>query len=179
MLPLSLTSLLLCSLSAFTAAQNEPLPSLKDVLSNNPNLTKLNDLLSKKYPDVLSILQSLSSSQELTIIAPNDEAFGRIPDSQIGKIFAGNDSVPIRSVLEYHVLPGNIQKESLTTNFQFFPTLMTDQQSTNVTGGQRVGGVAQGAAHDIVFVSGKTSPIRPLQNMLTMHRLRNKKQCSG
>ncbi|KAK5108538.1 hypothetical protein LTR62_008194 [Meristemomyces frigidus] len=131
-------------------------PSLTDILSNHANLTQLNNLLMNQSSD---FLKSLQGQTDITFLAPNDHAFLGIPDTDVlapafqNKDYAGD----ITNILKYHVLPGQHPSSSLSRNgsFQFLPTLLTDGNWSDVTGGQRIGAVLQGDDPPLmVFTSG-------------------------
>ena len=150
----SATLSLVLSLLSFCHAQNSSHLPLQQVLSSTKNVSSFNDLLTNSYPDILSVLSAQQESQQpITIIVPSDEAFGRIPNSVLGPAFSNNDTAAIRSILQYHILPGSHGSDTFTSSFQFLPTWLTDTTYTNVSGGQRVGVVVQNK-QDIVFTSG-------------------------
>ncbi|RFU31187.1 hypothetical protein B7463_g5183, partial [Scytalidium lignicola] len=91
------------------------------------------------------------------LIVPNNDAFDKLPYSSLKTAFANNDVDVITNVLEYHLLPGVHTTSSLTPGVpQFIPTLMTNSNYTNVTGGQVVENVKQ-AGNVVVYVSGSGS----------------------
>ena len=117
-------------------------------------------LLQEQYPDLLSVLEAQHADQSpITILAPSNDAFEKIPDSSIGDAFKANQTDAVRSVLEYHVLPGYHQTQTFSTSFQFLPTWLSDAESTNVTSGQRVGVVSQPPYYVFVSAMGTRSTI--------------------
>jgi len=144
-------------LSASTLARATP--SLSDVLSTTANLSSLNALLTAQLPDLLKTLEGYdSNTNPVTLIAPSNDAFLRLPDTpMLGPAFSDNDTVQINNFMLYHVVPGLHPSTSLNKDgsFQFLDTMLTSNNWTNVTGGQRVGAVLQGDAPPIVvFTSG-------------------------
>ncbi|KAK1825473.1 hypothetical protein LTR12_000274 [Friedmanniomyces endolithicus] len=134
-------------------------PSLSDVLSTTANLSSLNALLTAQLPDLLKTLEGYdSNTNPVTLIAPSNDAFLRLPDTPVlGPAFSDNDTVQINNFMLYHVVPGLHPSTSLNKDgsFQFLDTMLTSNNWTNVTGGQRVGAVLQGDAPPIVvFTSG-------------------------
>lgn len=90
----------------------------------------------------------------MTILAPSDSAFSKIPYTALNDAFASNDSVVITNVLEYHILQGTrVAAQLVPGTPEFIPTLLTSPIYTNVTSGQRVENVKQ-AGDVVVFVSG-------------------------
>ncbi|KKY14636.1 putative beta-ig-h3 fasciclin [Phaeomoniella chlamydospora] len=145
--------LVLLSCLVISNAQTIKTPSLQHVLSTNKNLTKFYGLMQEKYPDFLSILEAQNTAEQpITVLAPSNDAFVKIPDSSIGEAFNNNDTDAIREVFMYHVLPGTHSTASFSTSFQFLATWLADSSATNVTSGQRVGVVQQTPYY--IFISG-------------------------
>ncbi|KAN0119802.1 FAS1 domain containing protein [Hyaloscypha variabilis] len=149
-------SLLATSLGLFAArtnAQTGTLLDLGDLLAGQKNLTTFNALI-QKYPE---ILLQLPSTQGVTILAPNNDAFNKIPYSSLNSAFKDNNQDVITNVLEYHILQGTRLAASLVPgNPTFIPTFLTSPEWSNVTGGQNVENVRQ-AGNVVVFVSGQGS----------------------
>lgn len=144
----------LVSVSALFAAvavgqQQQPQLDLTQFLKNQTNLTEFNTLV-QNYGDIYA---TLSFSKDITIFAPSDSAFQKIPYSSLGGAFEANNSDIVREVLKYHIINGTHSSGSFNGSFKFLPTFMNNQSYSNVTGGQRVG-VVQQAGNDIVLVSG-------------------------
>lgn len=96
----------------------------------------------------------LSNATNITLLAPNNEAIGRLLNSSSSSDAQAMDSGLVRSILLYHVLNGTYFASNLTeTNgtAQFIPTMLTNETYTNVTGGQRVEAI--GTDEDVVFYS--------------------------
>lgn len=140
----------LASIAAITAAQSQQqTPDLTQFLKNQTNLTEFNTLV-QNYGDIYA---ALSFSKDITIFAPSDSAFQKIPYSSLGGAFESNNSDIVREVLKYHVINGTHPSGSFNGSFQFLSTWMNNQTYSNVTGGQTVG-VVQQAGNNIVCVSG-------------------------
>ncbi len=137
----------LAILTGITLAQSPP--SLTKLLADNKNLTKFNSLI-QEYGDIYA---TLSFSRDITILAPSNDAFDKIPYSSLGSVFADNQTDIIRSVLDLHVLNGTHPSESLNSTAKFFSTWLNDPKNSNVTGGQTIQMVKQ-SEKDIVAVSG-------------------------
>ncbi|KAK1070304.1 hypothetical protein LTR74_004220 [Friedmanniomyces endolithicus] len=152
-----LTTALLLSASTLARA----IPSLSDVLSTTANLSSLNALLTAQLPDLLKTLEGYdSNTNPVTLIAPSNDAFLRLPDTPLlGPAFSDNDTVQINNFMLYHVVPGLHPSTSLNKDgsFQFLDTMLTSNNWTNVTGGQRVGAVLQGDAPPIVVFTSALS----------------------
>ncbi|KUJ23329.1 fasciclin domain-containing protein [Mollisia scopiformis] len=140
----------LCSVGVHAQGTITDLGSL---LAGQKNLTTFYSLI-QKYPDILLQLPSYSG---VTILAPNNDAFNKIPYTQLNSAFANNDQDTITNVLEYHILQGTKVAAQLVPGTPvFLPTLLTDSKWSNVTGGQRVENVEQ-SGNVVVFVSGQGS----------------------
>lgn len=140
-------------LIAGACAQTGQLTDLGTLLSGQKNLTTFYGLI-QKYPQ---ILLQLPSYQGVTILAPNNDAFDKIPYSSLNDAFKNNNEDVITNVLEYHILQGTRLAAQLTPGTPvFIPTLLSSKEYTNVTGGQRVENVEQ-AGNVVVFVSGQGS----------------------
>jgi len=136
------------SLATIAAAQQQ-LQDLTQFLKNQTNLTEFSTLV-QNYGDIYA---TLSFSKDITIFAPSDAAFQKIPYSSLGGAFETNNSDIVREVLQYHVINGTHPSGSFNGSFQFLPTWLNNQTYANVTGGQTVGVVEQ-AGNNIVLVSG-------------------------
>ncbi|KAH7336069.1 FAS1 domain-containing protein [Rhexocercosporidium sp. MPI-PUGE-AT-0058] len=140
-------------LFAGVEAQTGSLQDLGSLLAGQKNLTTFYSLI-KKYPDILLKLPSQSG---VTILAPNNDAFDKIPYTQLNAAFENNDQDTIINVLSYHILQGQKMANQLIPGTPvFLPTLLSDAKWSNVTGGQNVENVKQ-AGDVVVFVSGQGS----------------------
>lgn len=146
-----ITFVIVCfiSLAARALAQNES-RTLTELLNDQKNLTDFTTLLTQQYGDLYA---NLSYQKEVTLLAPSNAAFAKIPYQTLHSAFENNRSDIIRSVLEYHIVPGIHRADSYNGSFTFTPTWMSNSSYTNVTGGQAVGGVQQ-AGNVNVFTSG-------------------------
>ncbi|EKG20288.1 hypothetical protein MPH_02406 [Macrophomina phaseolina MS6] len=126
-----LKQLTLVALATTAFAQTQ---DLNATLTSTPELSNLTTYLGM-FPDILTTLSGVSN---ITILAPNNDAFGKLLASPIGSQLASNPAL-IQSVLTYHVLNGTYTSNQITDDVAFIPTLLTDPAYANVTGGQRVG----------------------------------------
>ncbi|KAJ9602380.1 hypothetical protein H2200_013235 [Cladophialophora chaetospira] len=117
--------------SAALAQEAQPQPDLTTLLSNQTELSNLTTYLGL-FPDFVGQLGSL---QNITLLAPNNEAFATFLNSSAGAALAQNDSALIQAVFSYHVLNGSYSNFS---EVAFVPTLLQPPQYANVTGGQVV-----------------------------------------
>jgi len=142
----------LASLASLTLAQQKPV-DLTELLNDQKNLSEFTTLLTQQYGDIYA---NLSFQNDVTILAPSNDAFAKIPYTTLGPAFQSNQSDIIRSVLEYHIIPGLHPADSYNGSLKFTPTWLNNKTYTNVTGGQVVGGVQQ-AGNVNVFTSGMGS----------------------
>lgn len=132
-------SLALAALASTVTAQ-----SLTELLTNTSSLSNLTSYL-QGFPNLVT---QLSSASNITILAPNNEAFAAFLNSSVAGALASDTSL-IQGVLTYHVLNGT---HSNITNTTFIPTNLQPPQYTNVTGGQRV--AAMSGENGTEFISG-------------------------
>ncbi|KAI4245989.1 MAG: hypothetical protein L6R40_002205 [Gallowayella cf. fulva] len=137
------------SFTTLALAQAGTTKDLTQLLQSNENLTEFTTLLTS-YGDIYA---NLSFQSDVTILAPNNEAFNKIPYSSLGPAFENNQSQIVRAVLQYHILPGRHPAAAYNGSFSFDKTWLQHSNYTNVTGGQVVGGVQQ-AGNVNVFTSG-------------------------
>ncbi|KAK0114706.1 hypothetical protein ONS95_014191 [Cadophora gregata] len=108
--------------------------SLTDVLAaNNSTLSSLTSLISANP----SLLEALGSAQNITILAPSNDALAGFLNSTAGAA-AATDPGAVAALLTYHVLNGTYPASAFTNTSQFIPSLLTNSSFTNVTGGQVV-----------------------------------------
>ncbi|KAF4629131.1 hypothetical protein G7Y89_g9023 [Cudoniella acicularis] len=149
-------------LVAGTSAQTGALTDLGTLLAGQTNLTTFYNLI-QKYPQILLELPSLNG---VTILAPNNNAFNKIPYTELNVAFQNNNEGVITNVLEYHILQGSRTAAQLIPGAPvFIPTLLNNATYSNVTGGQYVENVKQ-AGNSVVFVSGKGSRSSVVQSDL-------------
>jgi uncharacterized surface protein with fasciclin (FAS1) repeats len=133
-------SLAVSALAAAALAQD-----LTTLLANRTELSNLTTYLGL-FPDLVGQLASL---QNITLLAPNNDAFARLLNSSAGAALVQNDTTLIQALFTYHVLEGTYTN---FTDTQFIPTLLQPPQFTNVTGGQVVEAVA--GDNSTAFFSG-------------------------
>lgn len=57
----------------------------------------------------------LGKTDEFTVFAPTDEAFGRLPDGTLTKLMLPENSEKLRMLLLYHVVAGRVLAADLTS----------------------------------------------------------------
>lgn len=58
------------------------------------------------------LVDTLKSKGPLTVFAPTDDAFGKLPEGTVEALLA--DKAKLASILTYHVVPGNVPAKALT-----------------------------------------------------------------
>ncbi|KAK4232348.1 methyltransferase TYW3-domain-containing protein [Podospora fimiseda] len=108
--------------------------SLAAVLaSNNATLSTLSNLLTL-VPD---LVQTLSTAQNVTILAPSNAAFANLMARNPRSAELTRNPRALAGVLQYHVLTGRLLSPEFTTTPKFPATLLS-APFANVTGGQRI-----------------------------------------
>jgi len=134
--------------SAVLAQTNDSVPSLAQALNSSSSLSSLAGVLA--LPALGELVQGLSSLQNVTLLAPSNEAFAAIGNETI-QALASNTGL-LTALLQYHVLNGTYLSSAITNQSAFVPTLLTNELYTNVTGGQVVEAVTVG--DKVTFFSG-------------------------
>ena len=75
--------------------------------SNNPVLSTLVTAVRKA-----SLVDTLNSAQNITVFAPDNPAFGKIPADQLNQVLA--DNTTLTKILTYHVVPQKITPDQLS-----------------------------------------------------------------
>jgi uncharacterized surface protein with fasciclin (FAS1) repeats len=150
----------LLSLAAFASLAAAQTVNLTVAIGSNPNLSNLTQYLGF-FPQIVS---QLSSSTNITLLAPSNDAFTKLAATT--KVNA-QDTALINALFTYHVLDGAYHSADITSKPTFIPTALVDPAYTNVTSGQRVEAVASG--EEVVFSSGlltKSTVTEAVQYML-------------
>lgn len=79
--------------------------------SNNPVLSTLVTAVTKA-----KLVDTLNSAQEITVFAPTNDAFGKIPEKDLNAVLA--DKKTLTDVLTYHVVGQRIAPEELSGEFE-------------------------------------------------------------
>ncbi|EEY22911.1 conserved hypothetical protein [Verticillium alfalfae VaMs.102] len=130
-------------------------PSLTEALaSQNDTLSSLTTLIGT-LPD--EVVQSLSEAQNITILAPSNDALEAFLNNTAASAAIAADPGLILAVLQYHILNGTYYTSNITgaDGPLFVPTMLTNETYANVTGGQRVEVIPpEGDDSDVTFYSG-------------------------
>ncbi|KAL8847646.1 MAG: hypothetical protein Q9221_007334 [Calogaya cf. arnoldii] len=162
------------ALAATTFAQNATnssssgTPSLTGLLGSTDSLSMLRTAIQ----GVPGLGETLSSAQNVTILAPSNEAFEKFMSTPQGAALADNDQEAIQvrhlptiailtaitdainpqALLQYHIINGTYPASAVSEMPVFLPTMLNDTMYSNVTGGQVVEAVMQG--ENVIFYSG-------------------------
>ncbi|WYZ46829.1 hypothetical protein EsH8_IX_001054 [Colletotrichum jinshuiense] len=128
--------------AAFAQAQN----LTEALISQNSSLSTLAGLLGTQP----GLVQALSQAQDITILAPSNEALEAFLKTPAAAGAATNAGL-IAAILQYHVLNGTYYASNFTEEPQFIPTLLQNETYTNITDGQRVQGQLVGG--NVTFYS--------------------------
>ena len=88
---------------SFDAMAKEPVAT---AASGNPLLSTLVTAVKQA-----GLVDSLNTTQGITVFAPTNDAFAKIPKADLGKVLA--DKAMLTKVLTYHVVPGELTPEQL------------------------------------------------------------------
>jgi len=138
----------LLSVAALAATASAQTMNLTTALMNNSMMLSNLTTYVSLFP---SILSSLESATNITILAPSNAAFSMLLNSTAGMALA-NNSAAIQAILTYHVLNGTYYASNVTSNATFIPTMLSNPAYANVTGGQRVEAITEGM--NVTFFSG-------------------------
>jgi uncharacterized surface protein with fasciclin (FAS1) repeats len=139
----------LIPLALATLASAQDVMNLTAVLNSTSELSQLSGTLSL----LPQLLATLAEASNITILAPSNQAFEEIMQSDMAS--ALNDTNTVRAILQYHVLNGTYYADNVTETPSFIPTLLRNEAYDNVTGGQVV--EALKVKDEVLFYSGGLS----------------------
>ncbi|WP_181766939.1 fasciclin domain-containing protein [Streptomyces albidus (ex Kaewkla and Franco 2022)] len=93
--------------------------------SNNPELSTLVSAVKKA-----GLVDTLNSSKDITVFAPTNAAFDKIPKADLEKVLS--DKKTLTKILTYHVVGKPLPKEKLADGS--YPTLEKDELTTSGSG---------------------------------------------
>lgn len=100
------------------------------------------------FPQVLDNVAGLSN---ITILAPSNDAFEALEADPRGEALENAGQEDYISLIYYHILSGSYDN---ITDYEIAPTLLTNTNYTNATGGQVVGAFFDDDEEVIGFYSG-------------------------
>ncbi|MEG3836089.1 MULTISPECIES: COP23 domain-containing protein [unclassified Microcoleus] len=83
-------------------------PTLVEGLSKNRNLKTFTAVLQKA-----NLIPLLSGNNQLTILAPTEEAFAALPPGMLEKLLRPENRELLQKIVRYHVIPGEISESDL------------------------------------------------------------------
>lgn len=112
---------------------NHPVPTrnLVDSVDSLGSFTVL-----RKALDVAGLTNVLSGSGPYTIFAPNDAAFGKLPNGTLEDWLKPENKAELVSVLKYHVLPGRASAADVGT--MSHPRMMQGQSAAITMEGNKI-----------------------------------------
>ena len=117
--------------------------------SDLSNLTYYLDL----FPDFLN---TLNSTDNITLLAPSNEAFQSTLADQNSQFADARIVGYVDTVLSYHIVNGTWASSSISSTPQFLSTWLTDHNWTIMSGGQVVEAVTENGKPQ--FMSGFSKP---------------------
>lgn len=93
--------------------------------SNNPELSTLTAAV-----EAAGLVDTLNGSENITVFAPTDDAFDKIPQADLDKLL--NDKEALKNLLTYHVVDEKVTVEDLPGGT--FTTLQGGQLTTSGSG---------------------------------------------
>ena len=85
-----------------SAPQSARADSVGQIASNNPSLSTFMALVR-----AAGMEQSLAATGPITVFAPSNDAFDRLPFTQLQALRAPENAAQLRSLLSYHLVPRN------------------------------------------------------------------------
>lgn len=131
---------------ALSSAQDEEdteTPDLTTLIGDTDSLSSLGALL-EAYPD---IAEALGSAENVTVFAPNNEAFEALEG--VDMLLEGDSADMVEMLLNYHVLTMAVTSDAVTESPQFLNTMYN---TSGLTEGQVVGVMLD--SEDVVVTSG-------------------------
>jgi uncharacterized surface protein with fasciclin (FAS1) repeats len=79
----------------------------------------------------------LSGEGEFTVLAPTNDAFGKVPDAVMNGWTSEKDQPRLKAVLAYHILPGKLTAANIST-LKSTPTVAGSEVTFSDTNGLKV-----------------------------------------
>jgi uncharacterized surface protein with fasciclin (FAS1) repeats len=123
--------------------------------SNNPVLSTLVSAVK-----AAGLVDTLNSAQNITVFAPTNDAFAKIPSATLNGILA--DKTKLTSILTYHVVAGRLSPDQLAGTHKTLEgsdlTVTGSGQSFMVNGANVVCGNVQTANATVYIIDGVLTP---------------------
>jgi len=92
------------------------------------------------------LAETLSGEGPFTVFAPTDEAFGELPEGTLTELLKEENQGQLRSILLYHVVPGEYKAADLAGDVQNLDTAGEQSLRVDGTDGVTVAGASVVAA---------------------------------
>lgn len=127
------------------------LPSTKDLAATARDAGTFGTLLAAA--EAAGLVGALKGDDELTILAPTDEAFAALPDGTVARLLQPENQAQLAEILSYHVIPGRVFAAQALADGSF-ETLQGDTVAFALRGGKPVVAGAQIVVTDIDATNG-------------------------
>jgi len=82
--------------------------NIVEIAASNPNFKTLVTAIR-----AADLTETLSGDTKLTVFAPTDAAFAKLPKETLDKLLQPENKAALQQILTYHVVPGTINSQSL------------------------------------------------------------------
>ena len=82
--------------------------NIVEIAASNPNFTTLVTAV-----QAADLTETLSGNTKLTVFAPTDEAFAKLPKETLDKLLRPENKAALQQILTYHVVPDTVDSQSL------------------------------------------------------------------
>lgn len=100
------STIALIALIATTADASERSQNARSLVETAESAGVFKTLLAAA--EAADLVDALQSEGPLTVLAPTDEAFAKIPQDQLQALLQPENKPKLRAILLYHVIPGNV-----------------------------------------------------------------------
>ena len=92
-----------------TAAAEAASEDVVAVIAGNADTTTLATAV-----EAAGLVETLQGEGPFTVFAPNNDAFGALPEGVLDKLIQPANQAALVQILTYHVVPGNVQSSDVT-----------------------------------------------------------------
>jgi len=127
------------------------MPSMDDIVETAHKTDTFRTLLAAaKAVELVDVLKGM---QPLTVFAPSDEAFAKLPDGVVEDLLKPKNRTRLTSILKYHVIRGRVFSEDLVTA-QHATTLLGEAVRIRLVNGRLMVNDSSVSATDIDAANG-------------------------
>ena len=133
---------------------DESQPNILQIAASSPDHQILATAVAKA-----ELTHVLANNGPLTVFAPTDEAFGKLPEGTVETLIKPENKATLQQIITYHAAPGTYDVEALKDGMQLFVAtgdnlkVEVREDGTYVGGGKIIGTVK--ASNGIVHVVDK------------------------